>query len=195
MARLTHVNDIENPENMRVKVFVGADNTFELYEDDGVTDAYRDGKYAVTKMELRWSEKQSFVIYKPEGDSSVTVEKRNFELEFVGVSENSKVKVIEGRAEKEFEAFVRDGVFTVNVTGVTDTLVVSFEEVELKENDVFGDIYKILQNAEIEFATKDLTYEKLSSCKSKTEMLREVLGANIGDDVKRALCEVITAED
>ncbi len=195
MAKLTHVNDVENPENMKVKVFAGADNVFELYEDDGVTNDYRDGKYAVTKMELRWGEKPVFTVNKPEGEKSATVAKRNYEFEFVGVSEATGVTVMEGGKAKKFETFVKNGVFTVSVENVSDTLVVSFAEVNLKENDVMGDIYKILQNAEIEFATKDTLYEKLLACKGKAEALREVVGANVGDDIKRALCEAITAED
>ena len=144
---------------------------------------------------MSWNEKPSFTVSKPEGEKSATVAKRNFEIEFIGVSGNSKVTVTEGGKPKGFEASVKNGVFTVSAENVSDTLVVSFKELELKENDVFGDIYKILQNAEIEFATKDIAYEKLVNCKNKTELLREVVGANVGDDVKRALCEVITAEE
>ena len=52
MTKLTHINDVENPQNMKIKVFAGADNEFELYEDDGETYDYEKGKFAITKMEL-----------------------------------------------------------------------------------------------------------------------------------------------
>ena len=196
MARLMHVNDVENPENMKIKVFSGADNVFELYEDDGVSYDYENGKYAVTKMELSWSDKPTFTVNKPSGDASATVARRNYEIEFVGVSEASVVSVFEGGKEKAHIASVKEGVFTVCVENVSDTLTVSFTKpVKLRRNNVKADICKILHIAEIEFATKDILYEKLLGCKGKTEMLREVCNANVSDDVKRALCEVITAED
>ncbi len=196
MAKLMHVNDVENPENMKIKVFAGADNVFDLYEDDGVSYDYENGKCAHTKLELSWGVKPTFTVNKPEGDATATVAKRNYEIEFIGVSEASSVTVSEGGMEKAYTTALKNGVFTVCVENVSDTLTVSFTEpVELKRNSVIEDICKLLHIAEIEFATKDALYEKLIGCENKTEMLREVCNADVGDDVKRALCEVITAED
>ena len=50
MAKLSHINDIENPESMKIKVFAGSDNTFDLYEDDGVTNNFKNGNSVVTKV-------------------------------------------------------------------------------------------------------------------------------------------------
>ena len=86
MANLRHINDIENPENMKVKVFAGADNTFELYEDDGTTYEYKNGAYAITKMIFNWNETAEFIISSPTGNTSVIPSERNFDIEFVGVN-------------------------------------------------------------------------------------------------------------
>ena len=43
---------IENPKELDLYVFPGADNRFELYEDDGETTDYQRGKYAITAFTL-----------------------------------------------------------------------------------------------------------------------------------------------
>ena len=45
---------VENPAQLELHVFPGADNRFVLYEDDGETLAYRQGRFAQTPMELQW---------------------------------------------------------------------------------------------------------------------------------------------
>jgi hypothetical protein len=44
-----------NPRALCVHVFPGADNHFELYEDDGESSHYRHGAQAVTPLRQEWS--------------------------------------------------------------------------------------------------------------------------------------------
>jgi hypothetical protein len=56
---------------------------FALYEDDGETNAYRNGSYAVTKFTV--SEDDAgihFVIHNPVGDVTILPEERQFILRF-----------------------------------------------------------------------------------------------------------------
>ena len=41
---------IDNPKELDIYIFPGADNSFELYEDDGETTDYQRGKYAITRF-------------------------------------------------------------------------------------------------------------------------------------------------
>jgi alpha-glucosidase (family GH31 glycosyl hydrolase) len=45
---------VANPEELIVHLFAGADNAFELYEDDGETQAYLQGKHCITPLRLAW---------------------------------------------------------------------------------------------------------------------------------------------
>ena len=45
---------LENPDTLYLHVFPGADNRLELYEDDGATVAYKEGRYALTPIEVTW---------------------------------------------------------------------------------------------------------------------------------------------
>ena len=56
---------IDNPKELDIYIFPGADNSFELYEDDGETTDYQRGKYAITRFSLQGN---TFTIHPAEGD-------------------------------------------------------------------------------------------------------------------------------
>jgi len=54
-------------EKIILDIFPGANNSFELYEDDGRSLGYKDGNYALTKISLTSKEAIDISISKPEG--------------------------------------------------------------------------------------------------------------------------------
>lgn len=67
MGPLTGWDNIAPPKDLAIHVFPGADNTFTLYEDNGVSTAYQQGQYTVTRIEQRWQEyRQKLFIEPPE---------------------------------------------------------------------------------------------------------------------------------
>jgi alpha-glucosidase (family GH31 glycosyl hydrolase) len=75
---------IENPGELDLYVFPGADNRFELYEDDGETTDYQRGKYAITTFTL---EKNSFTIHPASGDTSLIPLHRTYRIRLRGLDE------------------------------------------------------------------------------------------------------------
>ena len=59
--------DTSNPAVMDLYVFPGADNRFELYEDDGETTAYQAGAYALTPLSLSRQEDGLHLVIGPVG--------------------------------------------------------------------------------------------------------------------------------
>ncbi len=47
-------NGCNNPEKLEIVVYPGADGDFDLYEDDGISQAYREGAYAITRFRTNW---------------------------------------------------------------------------------------------------------------------------------------------
>ena len=85
---------VENPETVQVVAFPGADNSFELYEDDGSSLAYQDGAYAVTDISQQfWDDYLEFDIGAPRGDLSQLPAERDYELQLRGVIEPDQVAV------------------------------------------------------------------------------------------------------
>ena len=75
-----------NPQTLNLYIFPGRDGRFDLYEDDGETLAYTQGKYALTGFELHWGSRAlSFTIAPAAGDPSVIPAERSYRLHFRGL--------------------------------------------------------------------------------------------------------------
>jgi hypothetical protein len=75
-------NDLSMEQPLEIHVWRG-NGSFDLYEDDGQTNAYRHGAYAITTFTV--SEDESgihFVIQPPVGDGSILPKQRQFILRF-----------------------------------------------------------------------------------------------------------------
>lgn len=78
---------LENPEELHLHVFAGADGRFSLYEDDGVSTRYRGGAFAHTAYEQQWqADGLRLTIAPPIGDRSVLPERRTYHLHIYGVA-------------------------------------------------------------------------------------------------------------
>jgi hypothetical protein len=86
--------DVEAPESLRVVVFPGAAGEFDLYEDDGVSEAYRGGAFATTAFTQRWEgSRVEFTVGAAEGDTTHVPDRRDLELCFRGLREDVTVEV------------------------------------------------------------------------------------------------------
>jgi alpha-glucosidase (family GH31 glycosyl hydrolase) len=79
---------IENPDELDVYIFPGADNRFELYEDDGETTDYQRGKYTITTFTL---EQNTFTILPLHGETSLVPAQRTYRIHVRGVDETISV--------------------------------------------------------------------------------------------------------
>ncbi len=118
MADNRETNDCRNPEDMTVRVFRGK-GAFELYEDDGETNEYKNGKYAITKMSItEWGEDVNFTVKPAEGDASVVPQKRNYTIVFDDISAaDSAVVTLDGK-KKSAEITCSGGKVSVTVEAV-----------------------------------------------------------------------------
>ena len=65
-------------------LFLGASNAFELYEDDGETQAYTHGARAITHLAQSWQgDRLHFSIDPVEGDPSLVPARRAWTLVFL----------------------------------------------------------------------------------------------------------------
>jgi alpha-glucosidase (family GH31 glycosyl hydrolase) len=118
---------IDNPQELDIHVFPGADNTFELYEDDGETTDYQHGKYAITRFSIQ---NNIFTIHTADGDQSVIPASRIYRIHMHGV----------------------DSTTTASVSGKYDSAIrtLSLEPISLTPKESFT----IMINPSIEFLNK-----------------------------------------
>lgn len=80
-----------------IYIYPGADNTFTLYEDEGVNNRYLDGHFATTEFSIKWTDTRAeFKISPAKGDTLLLPEARDYFLRFVAFSKNATVTIRSG---------------------------------------------------------------------------------------------------
>ncbi|MBD3239617.1 MAG: DUF5110 domain-containing protein, partial [Chitinivibrionales bacterium] len=118
------VNGAPNPEHMRIRAYAGADNTFELYEDDGETTAHERGESCTTPIELRGSATRlTLSVGKPAGGTKVLPSKRRWTFEIYNVTDPSTIAVtVAGkRVQASCEYDPETGCATLDIPSVQST--------------------------------------------------------------------------
>ncbi|MBZ0282159.1 MAG: DUF5110 domain-containing protein [Anaerolineae bacterium] len=85
-------NGADNPDELNIHIFAGADGAFTLYEDDGETTAYLNRDSCETTFSQTWRENRlEFMIDAPKGYGAFIPQKRAFSLYIHGVRESAVV--------------------------------------------------------------------------------------------------------
>ncbi len=83
---------IENPVELELHIFAGADHTFTLYEDDGDTMAYAAGAFALTTFSQTWTNNKMDIRIAPlERDNTLVPDVRQYTLYIIGVQQPQQV--------------------------------------------------------------------------------------------------------
>ncbi|MGB8646746.1 MAG: TIM-barrel domain-containing protein [Anaerolineae bacterium] len=91
-----------NPAELTVEIFPGADNRFELYEDDGETTAYQQGRFARTPFESRWhGDAIEFTIGAVNGEASLAPSPRTYHLRLHGIRRPDHVRLMVNSVAQE----------------------------------------------------------------------------------------------
>jgi hypothetical protein len=85
---------IENPAELDLHVYAGANNEFILYEDDGETTSYQDGAYCLTAFTQEWeANKMAFRISAVSGQTQLAPERRQYQIFVYGLQEPETVQL------------------------------------------------------------------------------------------------------
>jgi alpha-glucosidase (family GH31 glycosyl hydrolase) len=121
---------VDNPQELTVCAFPGAQGAFALYEDDGNSTAYLDGDYAVTRLSQTWSGSQlCFQIAPVVGNAKHIPAGRRYRPVFRGVRQpdelqlavNGVLQAIEGEYDEATESLTLPAV----AVGPNDELVLT----------------------------------------------------------------------
>lgn len=194
-ARLTHINDTENPSSLCFKVYVGANNSFDMYEDDGISDEYKNGAYKITHTELISGDDTVFKISAEKGDFA-PVESRAYTVEFIGLSEYGEISVISGERSLDFDIVKTAAGLSVRFDDTEEDITVVVKNTSTAEiNRTDEMLQALLERASVYSPLKDKLYNKLtapdmSTCKKLSFIEAEALDENL----RSALIEIIAAE-
>ena len=185
----------KNPEELTVRVYPGADNSFTLYEDDNITEGYRQGICAVTEMNLNWQEK-TFTIKPSAGDLTLLPEQRTWKIELHKVTAEEAV-VLVNQTERKDCCTHNGTTLTITLADIRpeDTIEIRLpQNTQVAANPVQQQIFDFLNQAEIDFIAKEKIYQAARHAQETPELLlSELQSMEITPDLSGAIQEIICA--
>ena len=161
---LNNTKDCSNtgiPTNLDIHVFPGQNNTYKLYEDDGISFGYESGKYCITEIDYNYRQSNYTVIIRPiEGSPSNLPSKRNYRVIFRNTKVADNVKVYENGQEIKYETDHngKDFIVIVNEFSTNSQLVVNCygKDIEIDALMVIkDDIESIISDVKINTLLKE----------------------------------------
>jgi len=164
MANISsNYNFYDNPEKLDIHIFPGKSNTFNLYEDDGITRLYEQGYYILTSIDYNYMQNNYTVIIHPlEGKTAIIPNKRDYRILFRNTKKADKVEVfINGeKIEEGISTDVDENDFIVSVKAVDTTKQLTIncggQDIEIDAGRIVNeDINSIISDLKIKTKLKE----------------------------------------
>ena len=154
MADLEKNLNVTNcPNTMEIHVFPGKSNQYNLYEDDGFSNLYKDGYYLLTRVDYNYMSNNYTLIIRPvEGKTGIVPAKRNYRIRFRNTREANDVIVYVENQKVQVDTYVEDTDFVVEVPDVPTTKQLT---INCKGKDIEIDAVRLI-NEDIDSIISDL---------------------------------------
>lgn len=166
LSNKSNINNTSNPTDIEIHVFPGQNNTYRMYEDDGISSLYKEGYYLITEIDYNYLQNNyTLIIRSIEGKTGIVPEKRNYKIRFRNTKYAEDVIVYFDSTQIEVaNKYVDDNDFIVEINDVSTvgqlTINCKGKDIEIDAVHVLTeDIDDILSDLQIETTLK----EKISS--------------------------------
>ncbi len=182
----------DNPVALNLFVYAGESGHFTLLEDDGAGSANVDDRHE-TEMRWTWSDHgYNFTISPPRGPGVLT--QRELTIEFVGVAD-ARVTLRAGNHARPVALHTVRGKKSLRVdlgsVDLSQGIAVSLNEVQEADPDARGQVFQLLDSAEINYEDKERALRAVDL------QLPAAIGAlealDLGASLYGALVEALTA--
>ena len=172
-----NMNDTTPPKDMEIHIFPGKNNQYNLYEDDGVSDLYRQGYYLLTSIDYNYLPNNYTVIIRAiEGKSGIIPDKRNYKIRFRNTKQANDVVVFFNENQIKSNSWIEGTDFIVEVT---DVPTIGQLTINCKGKDIEIDALRLI-NDDIESIINDLQIET-----EMKEIIDSILFSNLPIKKKR----------
>lgn len=171
----SNVNNTSNPTDLEIHVFPGKNNTYEMYEDDGISSLYKNGYYLLTSIDYNYMPNNyTLIIRSIEGKTGIVPDLRNYKIRFRNTKQADEVLVYFNNDKIESNNYVDKNDFIVEVNNVKTvgqlTINCKGKDIEIDAVRLINeDIDSILMDLQIETELK----EKIDAILSSDKTLRE----------------------
>ena len=148
-----NINDTTPPVNLEMHIFPGRNNTYYLYEDDGVSDLYRKDFYLLSSIDYNYLPNNYTVIIRAlEGKSGIVPERRNYKFRFRNTKHADDVIIYFNDSKIEGKNYTEGPDFIVEVNDVPS---IGQLTVNCKGKDIEIDAVRLI-NEDISHIISDL---------------------------------------
>lgn len=195
----TEWNHTGNSPEMELAVLAGADNALELYEDDGRTQEFENGVFAVTRIEQQYSKQRTrLTIHPAKGDLSVVPRKRSWTIRIGGIRQGSRVRVTVGgkpvKVESRYDPKPNTQVVIVPPVAISakvDVSVSSAKQPLLNRDDRFiARMERVLAGFELHVNAKQRLYQRFVVDREDPAGLEDERIV-LSPEQRRCLCELL----
>ena len=112
-------NSVSVPEELEIHVFPGKNNTYSLYEDDGITNLYKNGYFLKTEIDYNYqANNYTLIIRATEGKSGIIPATRNYKIRFRNTRATNEVIANFNGTNLEVNCYEDENDFIVEIKNV-----------------------------------------------------------------------------
>lgn len=191
-------NAVDNPEHMEIRVFPGTNGKFVLHEDKGDSNNEEHPDLATTEMLLKWNwleERATFIIRKPEGETSVLPEKRSYRIKFMGFESNPYVTLYRGDEEDVLACNQKTKGFIVDVplTDLNTEIRVEIAKAAIKVPDYKEEVFAFIDEAQMSFDKKNKLFEIIQKSNNHAKVISSLQALDLEEEVLEIISEILWA--
>ena len=182
LSNKSNINNTSNPTDIEIHVFPGKNNTYRLYEDDGISSLYEEGYYLITEIDYNYLQNNyTLIIRSIEGKTGIVPAKRNYKIRFRNTKYAEDVIVYFDSHKIEVkDKYVEDNDFIVELEDVPTigqlTINCKGKDIEIDAVHVFNeDLDEILNDLQIQTELKEKIADILFSDKPIKEKRFEII--------------------
>ena len=120
---LAGINDLmsnKSPKELEIHIFPGKSNSYNLYEDDGITNYYKQGEFVITNIDYNYLANNYTLIIRPvDGNPNLLFTERDYKIRFRNTKMANNVNVYLADKELNFKSYLEDTDFIVEVKNVS----------------------------------------------------------------------------
>ena len=177
-------NDTGVPKKMEITIFPGANNTYSIYEDDGMTNNYKNGDYLITNVEYVY-EKNSYklTILPVSGKQGIIPDTRDYKIVFRNTNIPSKIESYIGNTRVNNRYYKEEDELVIELDNVPTTsqltIICSGDDLEIDAIHIINeDIQSIISDLPIKTIVKEkidsIMFSKEFSIKKKRIEIRKL---------------------
>ena len=191
----------KNPETLRIKVYAGADGSFELYEDDNETCAYETEDCVKTLFTYTEGEKAEFVINPAKGNLSLIPKERSYTVVLTGYTKATEgqlaVFVENQMIPVEISYDVKKQAVIVQIPKMSvqkEVRIIIDKALRQTKNAVVEKCFDFLNQAEIQFPLKEQIFAAIQKEQRIPILIAQLQAMGLEEKLLAVLMELLTAK-